>query len=636
MAAAGAMTACASVLGVPGPRVRRTRRCGVSARGAAVPVALSSAGQSGVWRLAGGASQVAAPPRRAGAGKSLRVSATGSASVGLGISELRGLEKLEVGPRATMSGRVRLPGSKSLTNRLLLLSILAEGETVLENVLDSDDIQAMLGAMRALGVTHEVEAEEGVPGALRVKVVGCAGAPPALRRGSGKEAGAELALNLGNAGTAMRPLTAAVALGDTDTLVTLDGVPRMRERPIEDLVVAMKQLGVDCKCTLGTGCPPVAVRASGLRGGRCQLSGKISSQFLTAMLFAAPYASEDVEIEIIDTLVSVPYVEMTVKLMRRWGVNVEVGEGWGSFRIPAGQCYKSPGKAFVEGDASSASYFLAGATVTGSTMVVEGCGKDSLQGDVFFADTMGQMGAQVEWGDTWVKVTGPPKGELKGIDVNMNAMPDAAMTLAVAALFAGLGLTLGALIVVLQEPSAFWIGIAGLALGWSYHGPPLQLVYRGWGELAVLLIYGPVIALSTYLIQRHQFSLDVLLLSLPLGIFISAFLWVNEFPDHDADLGANKRNLVVILGRRRASRLLPLIYVTGFSLLYFLPHLTEIDQAVWWGFVALPTASLTSYWTWHQPETFYRHTPAQPLALLTFVLYSVGICGALNLTGHIR
>jgi len=349
---------------------------------------------------------------------------------------LRGLEKLEVGPRATMSGRVRLPGSKSLTNRLLLLSILAEGETVLENVLDSDDIQAMLGAMRALGVTHEVEAEEGVPGALRVKVVGCAGAPPALRRGSGKEAGAELALNLGNAGTAMRPLTAAVALGDTDTLVTLDGVPRMRERPIEDLVVAMKQLGVDCKCTLGTGCPPVAVRASGLRGGRCQLSGKISSQFLTAMLFAAPYASEDVEIEIIDTLVSVPYVEMTVKLMRRWGVNVEVGEGWGSFRIPAGQCYKSPGKAFVEGDASSASYFLAGATVTGSTMVVEGCGKDSLQGDVFFADTMGQMGAQVEWGDTWVKVTGPPKGELKGIDVNMNAMPDAAMTLAVAALFA--------------------------------------------------------------------------------------------------------------------------------------------------------------------------------------------------------
>lgn len=209
-------------------------------------------------------------------------------------------------------------------------------------------------------------------------------------------------------------------------------------------------------------------------------------------------------------------------------------------------------------------------------------------------------------------------------------------TWAVAALFAGLGLTLGALIVVLQEPSAFWIGIVGLALGWSYHGPPLQLVYRGWGELAVLLIYGPVIALSTYLIQRHQFSLDVLLLSLPLGIFISAFLWVNEFPDHDADLGANKRNLVVILGRRRASRLLPLIYVTGFSLLYFLPHLTEIDQAVWWGFVALPTASLASYWTWHQPETFYRQTPAQPLALLTFVLYSVGICGALNLIGQIR
>jgi 1,4-dihydroxy-2-naphthoate polyprenyltransferase len=206
----------------------------------------------------------------------------------------------------------------------------------------------------------------------------------------------------------------------------------------------------------------------------------------------------------------------------------------------------------------------------------------------------------------------------------------------VAAVFAAPGLAFGALIVIRQEPHAFWIGIAGLVLGWSYHGPPLQLVYRGWGELAVLLIYGPVIALSTYLIQRHQLSLDVLLLSLPLGIFITAFLRVNEFPDHDADLAADKRNLVVILGRRRASRLLPLIYLSGFLLLLVMPHFTQLDSAIWWGTIALPTAALACYWTWQQPETFYRHKPVQPLALVTFILYPIGICAALNFTGQIR
>lgn len=196
--------------------------------------------------------------------------------------------------------------------------------------------------------------------------------------------------------------------------------------------------------------------------------------------------------------------------------------------------------------------------------------------------------------------------------------------------FTALGLLLGAAIVWFQEPMVFWLGLGGLILGWSYHGPPLQLVYRGGGELAVLLIYGPVIALSTYLIQRHQWSLDVLWLSLPLGIFITAFLWVNEFPDHDADKSANKRNLIVVLGKQTASRWLPLIYLSGFGVLLLLPILTDLGSGVLVGLMAVPTAVLATLWTWQQPIDFYRSRPVQPMALLTFVLYPVGVALGLH------
>jgi 1,4-dihydroxy-2-naphthoate octaprenyltransferase len=204
-------------------------------------------------------------------------------------------------------------------------------------------------------------------------------------------------------------------------------------------------------------------------------------------------------------------------------------------------------------------------------------------------------------------------------------------TWAIAFVFGGAGLVFGAGIVFLREPMAFWIGAAGLFLGWCYHGPPLQLAYRGWGELDVLLIYGPVIALSTYLIQTHQLSMNVFLLSLPLGIFILAFLWVNEFPDYAADISAGKRNLVVKLGRFRASRVLPLIYLSGFTILLMIPGMTNLGAAVWCGFIALPSAILASFWVWRRPETFYRVNPVQPVALLTFVLYPVGICIAVYL-----
>jgi len=282
----------------------------------------------------------------------------------------------------------------------------------------------MVGALKALGVEIVEEWDK-----AQLTVTGCAGKFP--------EEGAELFL--GNAGTAMRPLCAAVAAAGRGEYV-LDGVARMRERPIQDLVDGLVQLGVDAECTLGTGCPPVRVRAAGIPAGKVGLKGSVSSQYLTALLMAAPLCKEDagVEIVITDELISQPYVDMTIKLMERFGVRVEKLDGLQHLRIPGNQTYVSPGKAYVEGDASSASYFLAGATITGGKITVEGCGSDSLQGDVRFAEVMGLMGAKVEWEPYSITITGPAAfgEELKAVDHNCNDIPDAAMTLAVAALFA--------------------------------------------------------------------------------------------------------------------------------------------------------------------------------------------------------
>ncbi|CAI0436821.1 unnamed protein product [Linum tenue] len=289
-------------------------------------------------------------------------------------------------PIKDISGTVTLPGSKSLSNRILLLAALSEGTTVVDNLLNSDDVHYMLGALKTLGLDVEHNSE-----LKRAIVKGCGGVFPV-----GKQAKNDVELFLGNAGTAMRPLTAAVTVAGGNSSYILDGVPRMRERPIGDLVVGLKQLGADVTCS-STSCPPVHVK----------LSGSISSQYLTALLMAAPLALGDVEIEIIDKLISIP----------------------------------SPGNAYVEGDASSASYFLAGAAITGGTITVEGCGTSSLQGDVKFAEVLEQMGAKVTWTENSVTVTGPPRDasgrkHLRAVDVNMNKMPDVAMTLAVVALYA--------------------------------------------------------------------------------------------------------------------------------------------------------------------------------------------------------
>ena len=324
-------------------------------------------------------------------------------------------DSLILAPIKRISGRVDLPGSKSLSNRVLLLSMLAEGTTRIQNLLDSDDVRYMIGALEKLGITLQETREKN-----EISVEGCSGGIP----------NSDLELMLGNAGTAMRPLTAALTLGQGRYV--LDGVPRMRERPIVDLVEGLQQLGAKVRLLNGPPGPPVEILAQGLPGGTARIKGSVSSQFLSAILMAAPGAEKDVTLEIDDTLVSVPYVEMTLALMERFGVHVE-NRDFQEFHIPGKQTYHSPGDFFVEGDASSASYFLAGAAITGGTVTVHGCGTESLQGDSKFAEVLEQMGAETQWQPHSVTVRG---NTLKGVDLDMNRMPDAAMTLAVAALFA--------------------------------------------------------------------------------------------------------------------------------------------------------------------------------------------------------
>eukprot|EP00814_Leptocylindrus_danicus_P003679 CAMPEP_0116014968 /NCGR_PEP_ID=MMETSP0321-20121206/6567_1 /TAXON_ID=163516 /ORGANISM="Leptocylindrus danicus var. danicus, Strain B650" /LENGTH=485 /DNA_ID=CAMNT_0003484669 /DNA_START=85 /DNA_END=1542 /DNA_ORIENTATION=+ len=333
-------------------------------------------------------------------------------------------------PIKSLDGTITLPGSKSLSNRILLLSALSDGNTVVDNLLDSDDIQYMLKALKQLEVPLDIKTnEDGSVG--KVTVTGQAGpidspTPEDVQN-----------LFLGNAGTAMRPLAAALCMGKGKFV--LDGVPRMRERPIADLIDGLKQLGADVECVKETGCPPVTTNADGLGGGEASISGKMSSQFLSAMLMAAPAATGDVKISIKDELISAPYVALTIGLMKRFGVNVQIEgdmKGTPSFFIPSTEKYTSPESILVEGDASSASYFIAGAAITGGTVTVRGCGSESVQGDVAFADVMEQMGATVTWAPESITVTRDPDVKLKGVDVDCGEIPDAAMTLAVAALFA--------------------------------------------------------------------------------------------------------------------------------------------------------------------------------------------------------
>ncbi|MHB8167049.1 MAG: 3-phosphoshikimate 1-carboxyvinyltransferase [Sulfuricella sp.] len=327
------------------------------------------------------------------------------------------MDYLDLAPIARVSGTVLLPGSKSISNRTLLLAALAEGVTEVKALLASDDTRHMLAALKQLGVNW---AQHGDSRDYRVEGVG--GEFPVKRAD----------LFLGNAGTAFRPLTAALALSHGD--YKLSGVPRMHERPIGDLVDALRQLGADIAYLGNEGYPPLAIKPAQIKAaGRVSVRGNVSSQFLTALLMAAPLARQDVTIEVVGELISKPYIEITLNLMRRFGVAVE-RLGWQAFTIRAGQAYRSPGAIHVEGDASSASYFLAAGAIGGGPVRVEGVGKASIQGDVRFAEALAQMGAKIEMGDNWIEASG--SGKLKAIDLDCNHIPDAAMTLAVAALFA--------------------------------------------------------------------------------------------------------------------------------------------------------------------------------------------------------
>jgi 3-phosphoshikimate 1-carboxyvinyltransferase len=330
---------------------------------------------------------------------------------------------LDLPPLLSARGTVTLPGSKSISNRVLLLAALSEGVTELRDLLHSDDTERMLEALRALGVGVESL------GGNAYRIAGCASDFP------NKDA----ELFLGNAGTAFRPLTAALALAGGSNggggHYRLSGVARMHERPIGDLVDALRQLGADIRYLGNEGFPPLEIFPAQLAGDVVQVRGDVSSQFLTGLLMALPLAGRTVKVEVVGELISKPYIEITQAMMKRFGVVVE-RMGWESFVVFGGQRYRSPGTIYVEGDASSASYFLAAGAIGGGPLRIEGVGGDSIQGDVRFADALALMGAQITMGPNWMEARAPADGKLKAIDLDCNHIPDAAMTLAVAALFA--------------------------------------------------------------------------------------------------------------------------------------------------------------------------------------------------------
>ena len=325
------------------------------------------------------------------------------------------MHQLKLKPIDKIEGEIQLPGSKSLSNRALLLAALAEGTTCITNLLESDDTRHMLTALKQLGIKYTLSEDKTV-----CTIVGNAGA---MRCSEAQT------LFLGNAGTAMRPLCAALCLGTGS--YTLTGEPRMKERPIGHLVDALRQAGATITYVENEGYPPLKIEAEGLLGGEVEIDGAISSQFLTALLMASPLAKEEMHISIIGELVSKPYIDITLQMMRDFGVEV-INDDYQTFIIQSGQHYKALDNYMVEGDASSASYFLAAAAIKGGSVKVKGIGKQSIQGDVAFVDVLEKMGAKVVWGDSDVSVS---RDTLHAIDMDFNHIPDAAMTVATMALF---------------------------------------------------------------------------------------------------------------------------------------------------------------------------------------------------------
>lgn len=309
---------------------------------------------------------------------------------------------------------VTVPGSKSYTNRALVTAALADGESTITNALFSDDTKYMASCLNVLGIPIEEQHD-----AAKFIVRGKGGTIPERQAN----------LFVGNAGTAMRFLTAMLTLGKG--FYEIDGVARMRQRPIQDLLDGLRQLGADVLSKHNDGCPPVIIRGKGLIGGLSVVKGDLSSQYFSALLMTAPYAHKDVVIEVKGSLVSKRYVDMTVALMREFGVNVE-NKDYKTFFVKSGQRYQAI-RYEVEGDASAASYFFAAAAITGGKVRVAGIGSHSLQGDIHFVDVLKRMGCSVTTGDNWIEVRG---NTLQGVDVDMGDMPDVVQTLAAVAVFA--------------------------------------------------------------------------------------------------------------------------------------------------------------------------------------------------------
>lgn len=318
-----------------------------------------------------------------------------------------------------VDGTVVVPGSKSITNRALPIAALARGTSVLTGALFSDDTRYMAEALDQLGI--RVESDE-------------ASNTFAVTGGDGTFPAASADLFIGNSGTSIRFLTAVLTLGHG--AFRIDGIARMRQRPIQPLITALNDLGSSVRSEEATGCPPVLVTADGLPGGTVSVPGDQSSQYFSALLIAAPYARNGIEILVVGDLVSKPYMPMTADTMRAFGVEVELDEvDWKRFAVAPGQHYQARDY-HIEPDASNASYFFAAAAVTGGRVRVDGLGKNSTQGDLNFVRVLEEMGAAVTIADDFTEVIGPPKGKLRGVDLDLNAISDTAQTLAAIAPFA--------------------------------------------------------------------------------------------------------------------------------------------------------------------------------------------------------
>ena len=327
-------------------------------------------------------------------------------------------DDVRVHPVGPVDAVVQPPGSKSLTNRYLLCAALADGKSTLRGASLSDDALRMIEGLRRLGIHVELREDANV-----IDIHGCRGHIPAT----------DAEIDAGNAGTAMRFLTALAGLGHGR--YRLDGSPRMRERPIGELVGALQQLGAPLGYDCAEGYPPLTMVACGLGGGEVVFKSPPSSQFISALLMVAPYATRDVLIRIDGEVISRPYIDMTIEVMRSLGVEVLASDNADRLVVASTQRYAAK-EITIEPDASAATYFWAAAAITGGRVRVTGLTRRSKQGDVGFVDVLARMGCEIEEGDAYLGIQGPPPGKLRGIDVDLNAMPDTAQTLAVVALFA--------------------------------------------------------------------------------------------------------------------------------------------------------------------------------------------------------